>query len=198
MTAWAAATAAPVGGMVLKFTGSFYMVGTGSSNGAGCRYQINFRDAAASADARYTFNLGSNANKTVALKACNGMLIDEWWTAAGFEQATGSISHAVEGTIYVVTAQICGNTLWAVNLINADGFDLHPVSAESKAAKEVAALGQEISAVEAGTFTLPTATATATAITWETVTTLEGLSIAEGVLSFPVHHFDLSIHLLQL
>lgn len=190
MNAWAAATAAPVGGLVLKFTGTFYMVGTGSTQGAGCRYQINFRDAAESKAAQYIFNLSDKANKTVALKACNGMLIDEWWTAAGLEQASGSQSFTVEGTIYVVTAQICGNTLWAVNLINADGFDLHPESAESKAAKEVAALGQEISAVEAGAFTLPTATATATAITWETVTTLEGLSIAEGVLSFPVAAVD--------
>lgn len=195
MNAWAAATAAPVGGLVLKFTGTFYMVGTGSTQGAGCRYQINFRDAAESKAAQYIFNLSDKANKTVALKACNGMLIDEWWTAAGLEQASGSQSFTVEGTIYVVTAQICGNTLWAVNLINADGFDLHPESAESKAAKEVAALGEDIQAATAGTYTLPTATTNATEIAWAVVTVMDGLSIAEGVLSFPTVAVDTAITL---
>ena len=196
MVAWTSAQA-PVGGVVVKFTGKFYLVGSGSSNGAGCRWQINFKAAESSTAARYTLNAASNANKSLSFKACNGMLIDEWWVKADLPQASGSKCWEVEGTVYAVTAPIWGNTFWALNFINEPAWQLSTTQAQ-KVKEELKAtventevLGTTVDASAAKTITLPTDLEVAKGVVWsiaeptENVPAVAGLSIEGNVLTVP-------------
>lgn len=200
LVAWASQVT-PAEGIVLKFEGPFFMVGTGASNNSACRWQLNYRDAAGSTAARYHFDTISAADaddKTLAFKAMDGLLVNEWWLAANMPQAAGSASYRASGSFYAVSGT-WGNTLWAFNFIDADSFALREwneqETAEYTALNEVLALGTDVTAEAVGTYTLPASTTSVSALAWELVTTMEGLSISEGVLSFPAVDEDTVITL---
>ncbi len=130
MVAYAAASKAKPG-QIVKFIGDFFFVGTGSSND-NCRYQITYKStAASSAAARYTFDIETEAAKYKTFSFSvrgNEYLLGDWWTPLGMPKASGSKSFAVTGSFYAVSCG-AGNTMYAWSIINADAWNVSPVTA---------------------------------------------------------------------
>lgn len=158
-------------GLVVKFAGeSIYFVGTGSSSATG-RYQLNYKKAASSAAARYTYNLTENKEKSLVFNLPGTRLIvdRDWWTDCGMPEKSGSKSFEVQGSLIAVGGYN-GNTMHAWTVINADEFKLHKVSDETLVGRAIeAAVDPTINAYAAGTYELPasvTVGETNYALTW--------------------------------
>lgn len=130
MTAYAASIKG-IGGQVVKFSGDFAFVGTGSKND-NCRYQLNYKSATSSAGARYTY--ADASTKTFSFFARGQYLLNEyltaqkgsettWYGEVGIPQTSGSKCYSVSGTIYAVS---CGsvNTMHAWVIINPAAYSL--------------------------------------------------------------------------
>ena len=144
-------------GLVVKFAGeSIYFVGTGSTSATG-RYQLNYKKAASSAAARYTYNLTENKEKSLVFNLPGTRLIvpTDWWTDCGMPEKSGSKSYEVQGSLIAVGGYN-GNTMHAWTVINADEFKLHKVSDETLVGRAIeAAVDPTINAYTAGTYELP-------------------------------------------
>ncbi len=110
----------PLGGVLVKFTGDFSFVGTGTSN---CRYQLNYKDAASSAAARYKFGDYEDAthgNRTFSFSvAGNNYTFDKWYEACGMPEGKASTCYPVTGTIYAVGCYY-GATMYAWSIVSID------------------------------------------------------------------------------
>ena len=140
-------------GLVVKFTGVMNIVGTGSTS-KNPRYQINYKQAAASADARYSMN-GTSRSLVLSLNAYK--LLDpenEWWTALGIPPTTGSKCFTISGTFYAVGGYN-GNTMQAWTIIKPAEIDIEG-TIEAIVTPKINALinTEEISAASAGELTL--------------------------------------------
>lgn len=158
-------------GLVVKFAGeSIYFVGTGSSSATG-RYQLNYKKAASSAAARYTYNLTENKEKSLVFNLPGTRLIvdRDWWTDCDMPEKSGSKAFEVQGSLIAVGGYN-GNTMHAWTVINADEFKLHKVSDETLVGRAIeAAIDTTINAYAAGTYELPasvTVGETNYALTW--------------------------------
>lgn len=145
-------------GLVVKFTGEIDLVGTGSTS-KNPRYQINYRKATASANARYTMKSGeSTTDKSLVISISAFKLLDannEWWTEAGIPELSGSKCFTIYGTFYAVGGYY-GNTMQAWTIINAAGFDLSQnVEKLVEANMQTLITVEEISAATAGELSLP-------------------------------------------
>lgn len=158
-------------GLVVKFSGKINLVGTGSTS-KNPRYQINYKGAASSADARYSMN-GTNRSLVISLGAYQ--LLDpanEWWTAVGIPATTGSKCFTIYATIYAVGGYN-GSTMQAWTLIKPIEIDANETIENIVSAKmEDFISATEISAASAGELALP-AKVTYNAdgeldVTWET------------------------------
>ncbi len=110
----------PLGGVLVKFTGDFSFVGTGASN---CRYQLNYKNAASSAAARYQFGDyvdDSHGNRTFSFSvAGNNYTFDKWYEACGMPEGKASTCYPVTGTIYAVGCYY-GATMYAWSIVSID------------------------------------------------------------------------------
>lgn len=120
LAALASGMATPLGGVLVKFTGDFSFVGTGASN---CRYQLNYKDAASSAAARYQFGDYADAthgNRTFSFSvAGNNYTFDKWYEACGMPEGKASTCYPVTGTIYAVGCYY-GATMYAWSIVSID------------------------------------------------------------------------------
>ena len=150
----------PTNGLVVKFTGTFNFVGTGST-AKNPRYQLNYKAAASSANARYPFKdytAADKGNRSVvfSLNASKELMPEnEWWVECGIPQLSGSKCFTVCGTVYAVGGYY-GNTMHAWTIINPDQFEITVPNALIQDQMDALLSVTEFSAVEAGTFTLPT------------------------------------------
>ncbi len=158
-------------GLVVKFSGKINLVGTGSSS-KNARYQINYKGAASSADARYSMN-GTNRSLVISLGAYQLLDPDnEWWTAVGIPATTGSKCFTIYATIYAVGGYN-GATMQAWTLIKPIDIDVNGTIENIVSAKmEDFISATEISAATAGELALPTKvtynSASELDVTWET------------------------------
>lgn len=141
-------------GLVVKFTGTMNLVGTGSSS-KNPRYQINYKQAASSADSRYSMN-GTDRSLVLSLNAYKLLDPDnEWWTALGIPPTTGSKCFTICGTFYAVGGYN-GATMQAWTIIKPAEIDINGTIETIVTPKmnEFVTV-EEISAAAAGTFALP-------------------------------------------
>ena len=145
-------------GLVVKFAGdSIYFVGTGSTSING-RYQVNYKKAANSSSARYTYDLETNNSKSLAFSMqCSKLLLGRnWWEDCGMPEKSGSTAYEVEGS-FIAVGGYNGNTLHAWTIINADEFKLTKVSDATLAKRAIISnTTKEYNAYAAGVATLPT------------------------------------------
>lgn len=125
MVALANGMASPLSGVVVKFTGTFSFIGTGT-NGATCRYQLHYKEPSSvtgSSDARYAFGDytdASHGNRTFAFSSAgNAYSFPDWWTSCGMPAGSSKVSHPVTGTIYAVCCSY-GATMYAWSIIAID------------------------------------------------------------------------------
>ena len=158
-------------GLVVKFTGTMNIVGTGSSS-KNPRYQINYKQATSSADSRYSMN-GTNRSLVLSLNAYK--LLDpenEWWTALGIPPTTGSKCFTVCGTFYAVGGYN-GATMQAWTIIKPAEIDVQGTieTIITEKMKDFIKV-EEISASTAGELALPAKVNYNSAddldVTWET------------------------------
>ncbi len=131
LAALASGMASPLSGVVVKFTGTFSFIGTGTS-GATCRYQLHYKEPSSvtgSSNARYAFGDytdASHGNRTFAFSSAgNAYSFPEWWTSCGMPAGSSKVSHPVTGTIYAVCCSY-GATMYAWSII---AIDCAPVTA---------------------------------------------------------------------
>lgn len=120
LAALAAGMSEPIGGVAVKFSGVFSFVGTGSSN---CRYQLNYKDASSSADARYRFgdstdDVGTWRTFSFSV-AGNNYAFPGWYETCGMPEGKSSTCYPVEGTIIAVSCS-SGKTMYAWSIIAID------------------------------------------------------------------------------
>ncbi|MBO7080216.1 MAG: hypothetical protein J6W64_10565 [Bacilli bacterium] len=141
-------------GLVVKFTGTMNIVGTGSTS-KNPRYQVNYKQAAASADARYSMN-GTNRSLVLSLNAYKLLDPDnEWWTALGIPPTTGSKCFTICGSFYAVGGYN-GATMQAWTIIKPAEIDINGTIETIVTPKMDALINtEEISAAAAGELTLP-------------------------------------------
>ncbi len=175
----------PDQGLIIKFTGQFGFIGTGSDVPA-CRLQLTYREGlTGSAGARYAFadyTDDSHGNRTFAINLAGSipMMGENWWTKFGIpEEGTSKEVHFVTGTFYAVVGQY-GATMSAITIINPSAFELAEDTVRQadyevrRAAEEVSELG--LTEVVRGT-KLPISTANVDSIKWEC--SVESITINE-------------------
>jgi len=171
-------------GLVVKFTGEIInFVGCGTKDMKNYRYQLNYKKATSSANARYTFDLESNNSKTIcfSLRSIEQLLnqVEEsgtlaestntWFAKCGMPLISGSTNYDVSGSFYAVGGYN-GNTLHAWTVINQKEFNIIPVPESYYINQAIeGAVDVNVVAYEAGTATLldkVTVGSTEYAITW--------------------------------
>ena len=160
----------PDKGLILKFTGHFGFIGTGTlSDTSMSRIQLTYREGlTGSAGARYAFADyvdATHGNRTFAINlvASVPMMGEQWWMSFGIPEKCGSgVVNYVTGTIYAVVGYN-GNTLQSISIINPSAFNVvkdyaHQADYEIRTAvsKDLAAGGS-----------LPTSTTNVESIAWE-------------------------------
>ncbi len=115
LSALAAGMAAPLGGVIVEFSGVFSFVGTGSTN---CRYQLNYKNATSSAAARYLFGDGNDRTFSFSVSA-NSLTFPDWYVDCGLPEGQSQTCFPVEGTIVAVSCSY-GKTMYAWSIIAID------------------------------------------------------------------------------
>lgn len=115
LSALAAGMDAPLGGVIVEFSGVFSFVGTGSTN---CRYQLNYKNATSSAAARYLFGDGNDRTFSFSVSA-NSLTFPDWYVDCGLPEGQSKTCFPVEGTIVAVSCSY-GATMYAWSIIAID------------------------------------------------------------------------------
>ena len=115
LSALAAGMDAPLGGVIVEFSGVFSFVGTGSTN---CRYQLNYKNATSSAAARYLFGDGNDRTFSFSVSA-NSLTFPDWYVDCGLPEGQSKTCFPVEGTIVAVSCYY-GATMYAWSIIAID------------------------------------------------------------------------------
>ena len=115
LSALAAGMGAPLGGVIVEFSGVFSFVGTGSTN---CRYQLNYKNATSSAAARYLFGDGNDRTFSFSVSA-NSLTFPDWYVDCGLPEGQSKTCFPVEGTIVAVSCSY-GATMYAWSIIAID------------------------------------------------------------------------------
>ena len=160
----------PDKGLILKFTGHFGFIGTGTlSDTSMARIQLTYREGVTGSEgARYAFADYSAVNKgnrtfAINLVASVPMMGEQWWTSFGIPENCGPGKlYYVTGTIYAVVGYN-GNTLQSITIINPSAFDVK-ADKEHQADYEVRQ-ATPTDLVRGGK--LPTSTTNVESIAWE-------------------------------